>query len=66
MNVITEGRLPMQTKISPNEHVKGEKVGLLKRHYQKPVLKTYGPVKHLTQGGTGSAAEGSSGMVGMM
>jgi uncharacterized protein YciI len=56
----------MQTKISPNEHVKGEKVGLLKRHYQKPVLKTYGPVKHLTQGGTGSAAEGSSGMVGMM
>ncbi len=40
----------MQTKTSLNEHAKGEKVGLLKKHYQKPVLKTYGPVKHLTQG----------------
>jgi hypothetical protein len=66
MNVITEGKLPMETKISLNEHVEGEKIGLLKKRYHKPVLKTYGPVKYLTQGGTGTNAEGGSGMVGMM
>jgi hypothetical protein len=55
-------KLPVPIKTSVNEHAKGENVGLHKKDYQKPALKTYGPVKHLTQGTGGSRGDGGAGM----
>jgi len=63
MNIITEGKLPVQTKTSLNDPAKGEKVRLLKKHYQKPVLKTHGPVKHLTQGSGSRNGDGGQNMM---
>ena len=41
----------MQKKTSGKEYADGGRSGFLKKTYQKPVLKTYGLVKHLTQSG---------------
>jgi len=51
----------MKKKTSFNEPAREEHVGPLKTPYQKPVLKIYGPVKHLTQGQGGSRMDGNSG-----
>jgi len=60
-HVITEDELPVKTKTLFNEHAREEHVGPLKKSYQKPALKTYGPVKQLTRGQGGSRADGNSG-----
>ena len=44
----------MPKKIVPDKGIKSAMAGFGKKAYQKPALKTYGLVKHLTQS-TGSA-----------
>ena len=62
MDVIAEEKLLVQTKILPGVPTEGEKAGLLKKQYQKPILKTYGPVRLWTQGSGGMMGDGQSGM----
>jgi hypothetical protein len=52
----------MQTKTSLKNH-KGEKVEALRKNYQKPVLKTYGLVKHLTQSAGSTNGDTGPGMM---
>jgi hypothetical protein len=50
----------MQKKVLIKRYANGARVELLKKTYQTPVLKTYGLVKHLTQGTGGTGADGMS------
>ena len=53
----------MNTKTTLKNKFEREGCKIFKRSYQKPVLKTYGKVKHLTQS-TGSAnGDGGHGMM---
>jgi hypothetical protein len=62
MNVF-QRETPMEAKTSHNDQVKDESAGFVRKAYQKPVLKTYGPVKQLTRGGGSIATpDGNSGM----
>jgi len=47
----------MQKKTSSSTPSKESGVEILKKSYQKPVLKTYGLVKNLTQGSSGSLTD---------
>lgn len=51
---------------TPTSPASTETVRTSSKPYDKPVLKTYGLVRDLTQGGTGAEIEGGSGMIGMM
>jgi hypothetical protein len=53
----------MQEKTSFENYTDGEKVAFLKKTYQKPVLKTYGLVKHLTQSAGSANGDAGAGMM---
>jgi hypothetical protein len=54
---------PMEAKTSRNDQAMNESTGFVRKAYQKPVLKTYGPVKQLTRGGGSvTIADGNSNM----
>jgi hypothetical protein len=48
-NAIMDRKFPMEKKTELEKFANAAKPELLKKIYQKPVLKTYGLVKHLTQ-----------------
>jgi hypothetical protein len=52
----------MHAKTPLKDQVKEETVGQVRKHYQKPELKTYGTVRELTRGPGGSNVDGGSGM----
>ena len=52
----------MQKKTLLVHQANGEKVEVLKKAYQKPVLKIFGLVKHLTKGASPGAGDGGSSM----
>ena len=63
VDLTAEGEKPVQTKNLLNEHAKEADVRLSKKQYRKPVLKTYGPVKHLTQSIGSANGDGGQNMM---
>jgi len=53
----------MQTKTTLKKYAHGERGEFLKKIYQKPALKTYGLVKHLTQSAGSVNGDAGQGMM---
>jgi hypothetical protein len=55
----------METKTTFKKQSEGERAEFLKKTYQKPVLLTYGLVKHLTQSSGTVAGDAATNMTTM-